>query len=308
MQIAVLGAGAVGSWVGGHLALSGNDVHLITTNNAHIKAVQENGLVLKHGQRVDTVRLSIMKPEQFTQEVELIIVLTKAFQLEAALSSVSTMITKDTAVLSLQNGLGNAEVIGRFVNVDNIWIGMTMLPVDRTEPGVVTGKGEGGTWFGQADGSCKPFGKKLEAAFSKSGIKVSYDPEITTRIWQKVAFNAGINAVCALTHSTPGVLNQSPFALDFVKSVAREVAVVANAASIQVDLESVFSTIEYACSHHGEHRPSMLQDLLDGRQTEVDALNGAVALRAKAAGIEAPLNTQLAGLIKLAELGHRTVG
>ena len=307
MQIAVLGAGAMGSWIGGHLALSGNEVHLLTTNSEHIKAVQDRGLVLQHGQRTETVRLAIGKPDEFNDSVDLVIVLTKTFQLKSALSSISKVLTKDTAVLSLQNGLGNAEIISEFVDDDNIWIGMTMLPVDREAPGVVVGKGEGGTWFGHADGGIKPFGKTIEAAFAQSGISVSYDLDIAKRIWQKVAFNAGMNAVCALTHSTPGTINQSPFALDLVKAVAREVAEVAKAESVEVDLDSVFSTIEYACGHHGAHIPSMLQDLLQGRQTEVDALNGAIATRAETADIDAPLNRQLAGLIKLAELGHREV-
>ncbi|MEE9336014.1 MAG: 2-dehydropantoate 2-reductase [Granulosicoccaceae bacterium] len=307
MRIAVLGAGAMGSWIGGHLALSGNDVCLLTTNNEHINAVRENGLILKHGQRVDTVQLPIGKPDEFNDEVHLIIVLTKTFQLKTALSSISNTLTSKTAVLSLQNGLGNSEVISEFVSAENIWIGMTMLPVDREAPGIVVGKGVGGTWFGNAQGGINPLGKTLEAAFTKSGIQVKYDPEIVKRIWQKVAFNAGMNAVCALTHSTPGTINRSPFALKLVKAVAKEVAQVAKAESVEVDLASVFNTIEYACEHHGAHIPSMLRDLLQGRQTEVDALNGAIASRAEATGTQAPLNHQLAGLIKLAEMGHREV-
>ena len=308
MRIAILGAGAMGSWIGGHLALSGNDVHLLTTNEAHINAVQNNGLILKHGQRVDTVQLPIGQPTEFNNTVDLVIVLTKTFQLKTALSSIANVLTNETAVLSLQNGLGNAETINEFVNAENIWIGMTMLPVDREAPGVVAGKGEGGTWFGHVHGDENPFGKTLEIAFANSGISVSYDPEIIKRIWQKVAFNAGMNAVCALTHSTPGTINQSSFAMDLVKAVAKEVALVAKTESVEVDLESVYSTIEYACVHHGAHIPSMLADLLQGRQTEVDALNGAISSRAEAAGIEVPLNQQLVGLIELAELGHRELG
>lgn len=304
MRIAILGAGAMGSWFGGHLAMNGRDVELLTTNRDHIEAVQRDGLELRHagGESIAQVRISV--PSQISQVVELVIVLTKTFQLDEALASISHALKPDTVVLSLQNGLGNEEIIARHVGLENTWIGMSMVPVDRIAPGIVESKGAGTSWFGHAQKSRPAVAERMETLFTDSGLDVRFDSNIKNRIWHKVAFNAGMNAICALTHGTPELVEASKMAKTLVQDVAKEVASVAEAMGIIVDLEAVFATIEFACKHHGEHMPSMLQDLIAGKRTEVDALNGAIVKYANASDIAVPLNTQLAGLIRMAEQGH----
>jgi 2-dehydropantoate 2-reductase len=308
MRIAILGAGAMGSWFGGHLALNGRDVELLTTNRDHREAVQRDGLALRHAGGEAIVQVPISAPAQISQVIDLVIVLTKTFQLDVALGSISHALKPDTAVLSLQNGLGNEEIIARHVGLENTWIGMTMLPVDRVSPGIIESMGTGTSWFGHAQQSRPAIAERIETLFADSGLDVRHDPDIKNRVWQKVAFNAGMNAVCALTHGTPGLVEASEMAKTLVQDVAKEVASVAEAMGITVDLEAVFATIEFSCRYHGEHMPSMLQDLLAGKRTEVDALNGAIVKYANAHGVAAPLNTHLAGLIRMAEQGHaRTV-
>jgi len=170
MRIAILGAGAMGSWFGGHLAMNGQEVHLLTTNEAHIEAVEKDGLELRQGDSVVTVQVPITKPEAFVRPVDLVITLTKTFQLEAALDSIERCIGPDTLVLSLQNGLGNDEHIASRVGLDKTWVGITMLPVEKTSAGVVEGKGRGGTWFGPAGDHRPAKAEHLEAMFINSGL------------------------------------------------------------------------------------------------------------------------------------------
>jgi len=304
MRVAILGAGAMGSWFGGHLAFNGLEVHLLTTNEAHIDAVEKDGLELIRGDSSVTVQVPICKPEALVRPVDLVIALTKTFQLETALDSIKRCIEPDTIVLSLQNGLGNAEAIASRVGWNNTWLGTTMLPVDRLAPGVVEGTGNGITWFGQTKESLPSVAEHLQALFTDSGLDVRYDKDILVRIWQKVAFNSGMNAVCALTHATPGGIGASEDAKNWVKTVAAESVSVAHAMGVAADLKSVMDTIDYACEHHGGHQPSMLQDLLNSKQTEVLAINGAIVQFAQQCGIEAPLNAHLATLVQLAEVGH----
>ena len=304
MRIAILGAGAMGSWFGGHMALNGREVELLTTNRDHIEAVERDGLVLRHADGEAIVHVPICTPAQISQVVDLVIVLTKTFQLDEALAGISHALKPDTAVLSLQNGLGNEEIISRHVGAENTWIGMSMVPADHIAPGVVESMGAGTSWFGPAQHSRPAIAERIETLFTDSGLDVRHDENIKNRVWQKVAFNAGMNAVCALTHCTPSVVESSKMAKTMVQDVAKEVASVAAAMGVTVDLEAVFATIEFACQHHGGHMPSMLQDLLAGKRTEVDALNGAIVKYANEHGIDVPLNAQLAGLIRMAEQGH----
>ena len=179
-----------------------------------------------------------------------------------------------------------------------------MLPVTRPAPGVVSCKAAGMTVFGHAGQSRPAKAEYLESVMMEAGLDVRYEPDVKQRVWQKVAFNAGMNAVCALTHSTPGLVAELDSAKSIVRAIAAEVAEVADKLGVQIDLQAVYQTIDFACEKHANHRPSMLQDLLAAKPTEIDALNGAVAQYAAETGVSAPLNTLFANLVKLAEKGH----
>lgn len=315
MHIAILGAGAMGSWFGGQLAVQGHDVQLLSTNKEHIRAVRDNGLVMHtHGdkdseQSTATVTIRADFPKEYDGNAELVIVLTKSYQTHAAMQAIEAHLHEKTAVLSLQNGLGNADAIAAFVQPEQIWLGMTMMPVDRLGPGVVASRGTGQTSFGHLDAKHHALGDRIADAFAGTGMEVRHDPDVQRRIWEKVAFNTGMNALCALTCGSPGTVGRLPDAIELARSVAREVAAVAKEEGLCINLDAVFSTIAYACEHHGGHKPSMLQDLQSGKRTEVEALNGAIVRLGKRHGIATPLNTTLATLIRLAELGdHASSG
>ena len=237
MRIAVLGAGAMGSWYGGFLARAGHEVQLLTRNDEHIRAVTENGLEMRGAYGEFTVDLAISRPEEFRGGVELLLTLTKTFQLEQAMHCVQQSLDPATTVLSLQNGLGNAEVIERYVGRDNTFIGVGLLPIDKIAPGVLEATGKGGTWFGQIDGGQVDRAKAIQAVFSGTPLDVQHDPDILQRVWEKVAFNAGMNAVCALCHATPGLIGDSKAATLLLRDVADEVARVALAENVCIDNE-----------------------------------------------------------------------
>lgn len=306
MHIAVLGAGAMGSWLGGLLAMHGHKVQLLTTNKAHRAAIAANDLILQTPNDEHRVSLQALAPSDMQPGVELILVFTKAFQTKDAMASIVGRIESDTHVLSLQNGLGNAENIATCLPMDRIWIGVSMMPVDKIAPGIVACKGEGNCFFGSASGDgSSAIANKIANAFQQSGIQLQHESNIHKRIWEKVAFNAGMNAICALSHGRPGCVEDSPGAKQLAKDIADEVAQVALAQQVEFDISSVYDLIELSCTQHGEHIPSMLQDLYSQRLTEIDALNGAVTTIAEQSGIPAPLNQTLTTLVRLAELSHQ---
>jgi 2-dehydropantoate 2-reductase len=305
MKVAILGAGAMGSWFGGKLALGGHDVSLLTTNEAHREAVDAHGLTLKSGDQSWCVRLPIMDPSDYAETPDAVLLFTKSFQSDEALSAIADSFGETTQVLSLQNGLGNAEVIARYLPLERIMVGVTMMPIDRIAPGVVESTGHGESWFHYALKRESEFVDALEKAFVDAGLEVRLDADIHRRIWSKVAFNAGMNAICALVHGTPGTIHDSPGAQALVNDVAREVATVAAAEGLDLDLDAISRTIDFACTRHRDHKPSMRQDLLEGKRTEVDAINGAVVAAGKRLGVPTPLNDILTTLVKVAEISQR---
>ncbi len=304
MRVAILGAGAMGSWFGGKLVLAGADVQLLTTNDAFRKAVNSQGLTLQSDAGSSTVTVPAYKPADIQAPVDLVILLTKSFQSRDAMAAISHVLTDKTFVLSLQNGLGNADIVSEFLPVERIMVGVTMMPVDKIAPGVVRKTGDGPTFFNSVTDVDLAVHHQILETFSKTDLRVELDDNIHKKIWEKVAFNAGMNALCALAHGTPGNIGANTEAMELVKAVASEVSVVAASNAVNVSLESVFATIEFACSQHRDHKPSMLQDLLSGRRTEVDALNGAVVKYAYKTNTAAPLNKTLATLVSLAESSH----
>jgi 2-dehydropantoate 2-reductase len=305
MKIVILGAGAMGSWFGGKLALSGQDVSLLTTNQLHRDAINSHGLVLRSRDAEQSVRLPAVDPAAFSGAADIVMLFTKTFQSEAALTSIANSIGQNTHVLTLQNGLGNAEIINQYVPFERILLGVTMMPVDKVEPGVVQSTGEGDSYFNCYLEQESSFCQDLLKAFTAADLRVKLDPDILGRIWSKVAFNAGMNAVCALAHGTPGTVGDSPGAQSLVGDVAREVVAVAVAEGIDLDLDAILDTIDYACKNHRDHKPSMHHDLLHGRRTEVDAINGAIVTAGKRQGTPTPLNALLQTLVHLAELSHQ---
>lgn len=305
MRIAVLGAGAMGSWFGGKLAQHGSQVQLLTTNKAHIDAVNNNKLTLRENDNNVKIAIEALLPEKIQAPINLVLLFTKAFQSLNAMASIAHAIDSNTHVLSLQNGLGNAEAIATQVPLDRTWIGVSMMPVDKIAPGIVACNAQGNSFFGNADNqNDQPIAHSISAAFKPTGINITQVLNVHERIWEKVAFNAGMNALAALSHGRPGTIGEAVGAKSLAQNVAKEVAVVSDAHGINIDLQNVFNMIELSCSKHGDHITSMLQDLLSKRQTEVEALNGAVVKLAEQVGVPVPLNETLATLVRLAELSH----
>lgn len=312
MQIAVLGAGAMGCWFGGQLALAGSDVQLLTTNQANRDAINSEGLTLVGPTQQSNISLPARSPEQAVGPVDLVLLFTKSFQSGAALTSARHILSDSTWVLSLQNGLGNAQTIEQFVPAERILIGNSLMPVDAVSPGVVSAKGAGPSYFNALlkvdDPSRSTVVNDIHNTFSATGMDVQLDPDIHARIWNKVAFNAGMNALCALTHGTPGTIGAVAGAQQLAKDCADEVIAVAKSQGVVVDREQVYSTIEFACREHGDHKASMLQDLLARRTTEVDALNGMIVHLGEGAGLPVPLNRIFTTLLKLAEHSYQKYG
>lgn len=307
MRITVLGAGAIGSWIGGKLALAGQDVTLLTTNQAHRDAINQCGLTLIENQVESEVRVTALSPDQHTDPTDLMLLVTKAFQSRQALKDASQAIDNATLLMSVQNGLGNIETMQEFVDDHRIFASTTMMPIDRIAPGIIESKGEGATYFGDPFNANR-YETRIGDAFANSGLDIQPVDNILQRIWTKVAFNVGMNAVCALTHGTPGTIGQSTDATELVKLAAKEAVAVAASEGVELDIQSVFDLIAFACKEHGDHKASMLQDLLARRLTEVDALNGAIVARAAKSNLDVPANQMLMSLIRLAEISYQKHG
>jgi len=301
IRISVLGAGAMGSLFGGLLAESGHEVELLDVNAAQIAAVRERGLLIRNDAGERRLAIPIMRPDEATTSPQWLIVFTKAMHTQAALESVRHLIGPGTRLLSLQNGLGNAEKLAAFADVSRIAIGMTTVPADLFAAGEVSSHGESKTRMVMADSGNDGALEVLAAALGAAGLPCEIDPNAIVAIWEKVAFNSALNSLCAVTQRTVGALGGDAGGRQLAHAVADEVLAVAQAEGLAVSPERAHATIDHALDHHGGHKPSMLQDLLAKRPTEIETLNGAVVRAAGQHGIEVPRTATLYALVKMAE-------
>lgn len=302
MNITILGAGAMGSLFGGLLAESGQQVTLLDINDAHLAAIQRDGLLLAtdHGER--RIRgLNACRPEQASGHPDLLLVFTKTLHTDSALRSVAGHITRHTRVLTLQNGLGNAEAVSRHVAAQQVLIGMTNWPADLLGPGQVHSHGQGMVRVLALDEGERQASAEVAAVLDAAGLSCAVDLEVWTSIWEKVAFNAALNSLCAATGCTVGQLDAAPEGVALARAIVMEVVAVAGAQGIVLDAQRCLDSVAFAMANHRSHKPSMLQDVLAGRPTEIGAINGQVVARARQAGVAVPHTETLLGLLRLIE-------
>ena len=308
MRIAILGAGAMGSLFGGRLAESGEAVTLIDVNDAHLDAIGRDGLRIDDDRGDRRVRtLQAVRPEAANAHAaaaldtpfDLLIVFTKSLHTRAALDGVRALLSSDTFVLTLQNGLGNVETLNAFVPLERILVGVTTWPADAAGPAHVRSHGAGTIRMMTADGAVRPFATAVADTLSRAGLACTLDADVWAAIWEKVAFNAALNTLSATPGCTVDPLGHPHDGPRLALAIAAETAAVARAKGIAVDGERIARNVEHAIRDHRGHRPSMLQDVLAGRRTEIDAISGKVVAAAREAGVAVPHAETLLALVRL---------
>ncbi|WP_101049886.1 ketopantoate reductase family protein [Macromonas nakdongensis] len=299
MRYTILGAGAMGSLFGGLLAAQGHTVELLDVNDLHLNKVRQQGLRLDTDGCSQTVHLIANRPEGAVQRPNWLIVFTKTMHTQAAMQSVKHLLGDTTRVLSLQNGLGNIERLNQFLPLERIAIGVTTVPADMHGPGNVGSHGQGHSRFMMADGQSSETIIELAADLTAAGLPSEQDLAVHAAIWQKVAFNAALNGLCALASCTVGQLGATQGGRKLAHGVAAEAGQVASACGVAVDEAVVHKTLDHAMDHHLHHKPSMLQDVLAKRPAEVEAIHGEIVRAGERTGVPTPHTTTLYTLLQL---------
>ncbi|MEY2993382.1 MAG: hypothetical protein RL357_317 [Pseudomonadota bacterium] len=299
----IVGAGAVGCVIGARLALLGKQVQLINSSTATAEAVQSHGLLLHADGQTHRAQVRACTPDQ-AQPTRVAILLTKTHQLDAAVTSVLPAL-KDAVWVTLQNGLGNGQRLAKWVGEDRVIHGVTMLPAVLNGPADVTTHGSTLTWLGPLiDGGAGPAQAACDdtvADLVASGVEAKRVDQVINNIWQKACFNSAMNGLCALTQGGPGLMKYVPDGLALAHELVDEISAVALADGAKIDVDQIHALVNLGAEQHTYHKPSMLQDVLAQRLTEVEALNGMVDERARALGLSAPMNRMMLRLIRIRE-------
>lgn len=301
MRIAVIGAGSMEGLFGARLAKAGHQLAFVEVSGPIIDAIRTSGLRLLGDGMGIHVWPQIGEASYFTDPFDLVILFTKGFHTAKAIDDVRHLLTPSTWVLSVQNGLGNAELISRVVSPERIIVGMTDFPAQLQSPGIIYSQGHGHVKIWSFTGEVGGRVMMIADLLDEAGLSCSSDPQVQVFIWEKLAFNAALNSICAVSGLTVGEVAISKGGREMAAAVAREAVSVALANGVAADEVRIMAAIDHAFLHHTTHRPSMLQDIEAGRRTENEFIAGAIVERGRSAGVHVPVTQCLHALVEMKE-------
>ena len=300
-RVAVMGAGAVGSYFGAMLAQAGWPVVLIG-RAAHVNAVRERGLTLERADGTRTVRAAADTEAAAARGAQLVLLAVKSGDTEAAAQALAPHLAPDALVLCLQNGVDNAERaashLPRAVAPAIVYVAAAL-----SAPGVVKHSGRGdlvlGAWPAAPGVDIASWAARLAAA----GVPCRVSADLAAELWMKLALNCAYNAASALGRADYGCMMGVPEMRALLLEAIEEVVAVARASGVALDAEAARAACLALAPAMPRQVSSTAQDLARGRATEIDHLNGFVARRATELGLDAPVNRTLHALVKLAQAG-----
>ena len=300
MRIAVLGGGgAMGGIFGGCLARAGEEVILIDVAQAAVDAINRDGVLIERKDgSVDTVPVRASSRPEEVGPVDLIINFVKCYHTEAAMRSAAPMLGPDTAILTLQNGWGNADRISDLVGKERVLVGLTYNSGTLLAPGRVKHSGIGITHVGELDGRTTARLEAAVAAFRNAGIDTSLSTRILEEIWKKLALNVCTLPTAALLRFPAHELIQHDGTNALMQALLAEVVAVAAAQNIALSEAERWSAIVKLLEQAIGGRASMLQDVESGRQTEIDVVNGAIVEAGRRHGVATPFNAAMVWMVK----------
>jgi len=301
MKITVIGAGAMGCVYGGLLAEAGHDVVFVDVWKEHVQAINDKGLYISgvSGDRIIPARAT--ETVEYLPCQDLILIMVKsAFTADAA-GAARRIAGPHSIILTLQNGLGNAEIIASIVGEKSVVGGTTSHGAYVLGPGTIRHAGGGHTQFAEYTGGLTPRVENLAKAFTEAGLPATALSSTDGPVWSKLLVNVGINALATILRVKNGALAAHPAARKLLVKAVEEGSEVAAAKGIRLVYDDPVGHCIAVAEETGDNICSMLQDAMARRKTEIDVMNGAIMREGEKLGIPTPVNSMLVQLIKAGE-------
>jgi 2-dehydropantoate 2-reductase len=307
-SIAVVGAGALGSYFGGLLARAGRQVTLIG-RASHVDAIKRDGLLLQGLDAEERITVSATSDMAAVRGTPLVLFCVKSLDTETAAAAMAPHLARDAVILSLQNGVDNPERIGLHAGNEVIPV-LVYAAANIPAPGVVKHTGGGDIVIGRRKtfrGGGEADRRLLDAIaalFTNAGVTVRISDDIEADLWSKLVVNCAYNAISALGDAPYSRMVATPEVRDLMLDAVKEVAAVAKAKGIRLP-DDILEAAMKPAGAMPQTKSSTAQDIAKARPTEIAHLNGYVVREGEALGVATPVNRTLNTLIKLLEQTNR---
>jgi 2-dehydropantoate 2-reductase len=292
----------MGSLFGALLAEADNEVWLYDIWQEHVDAVNRDGLSIEREGNIRRVRLNATSYPDRIGPAELTLIFVKSTHTGVAAQTALKIAGSDGSVMTLQNGMGNADLIAEAIDPERILAGTTSHGATMLGAGRIRHAGIGptsiGTWSSTEPG--RRLAERFADFFTEAGIATDAVDDVRSVVWNKLLINIGINAITALSGIKNGQILDLDITRDLSRMAVEEAMTVARARGVAIREDAVDIVFNVA-EATAVNRSSMGQDVDNHRQTEIAAINGFIVREAKALGIEAPINFALTALIQTLE-------
>ena len=300
MQIAVVGAGAMGSLFGGNLSAVA-DVMLLDPWAEHVATMQRDGLRIVELDGSETiVPVTATTDPAAVPTVDLAIIFVKAHATRQASLWASRFLAPDGLALTLQNGVGNAETMAGVLGADRVVAGVTSHGATLLGPGHVRHAGKGPTHIATRPEIAAKL-SDVAAVFEQAGFEVHLSDDLESLVWGKLIINVGINGLTGILRVPNGQLVEIPAANELMAQAVAEAEAVCRAKGVTLPYDDPLGRVQGVARATATNRASMLQDVLRGVPTEIGVINEAIVREGKQVGVVTPVNEFISTMIRAIE-------
>ncbi|MBI5143872.1 MAG: 2-dehydropantoate 2-reductase [Candidatus Omnitrophica bacterium] len=306
MKIAVVGPGAMGCLIAGFLKsrLKDEEVWLVDKSQERAKRLREDGISIAGICGSITVKVDAATDAKDIGIADLVIICVKSYSTEDACKDSRELVGDNTYVLTLQNGIGNVQILNDHFGPEKVIAGITNHGSTLLGVGRVRHAGRGDTIIGKADGKVTSALRNIANLLTKAGFETKVSKDIDSVIWSKLIINVGINALTAITHLNNGRLTEYEEARELLRSAVQEAVRIVKRKRIKLAYDDPIQKVESVCKATATNVSSMLQDVLNHKRTEIDFINGAIVRQGRSLGIPTPVNGVLTNLVKTIETSY----
>ncbi|MCX5698213.1 MAG: 2-dehydropantoate 2-reductase [Candidatus Omnitrophica bacterium] len=304
MKIVVVGPGAMGCLFAAFLTKSKEDVWLLDKDKQRSAKVNECGISLEGSSGCWQSKPKATARVEDIGKADLILICVKSFHTKAAIEQIKPLLGQDTKILTLQNGIGNIEIISELAGEERVIAGVTNEGATLMDIGKIRHAGRGETIIGAIDGKTPVQMRAIREAFNKAGFECKMSRDIKSLLWSKLIINVGINALSAITRLPNGKLIEYEGTRRILRDAVTEAARITKRKRIKLIFDDPLAKVEAVCEGTRDNLSSMLQDVLRKRRTEVDFINGVIVRLGQELGIDVPTNKFLLDLVKTIESSY----
>jgi len=309
MKIVIVGPGAMGCLSAAFLHKTKHELWLLDKIKERADKISRQGILAEGISGNWQANVKITADPKEIGKADLVIISVKSYNTRAALLHAKPLIGENTSLLTLQNGLGNLEIISEIAGAERVIGGVTNQGATLIDVGSVRHAGRGETIIGRIDGKIPVELRSIREIFNQAGMETRISRDIKGLIWSKLIINVGINALTAITRLPNGKLIEFEGTRKILRDAVAEATKVAKRKRIKLIYDDPLAKVEAVCEATATNISSMLQDVLRKKRTEIDFINGVVVRQGQELGIATPVNSLLTDLVKTIEASYNlTVG